>query len=449
MHIEDMRTLEENAEFLGVPRIELMENAGKASYEILKGRLKGKKILFVCFHGNNGGDGFVLARHLTANNYDVKVHFIGDEQRLSHEAKINYNRIKKNLFARPVSYNGYDVIVDAILGTGAKQQLSQQIIDAVQMINNAKAFKVSLDMPTGLDPATGKNLGAVVNADLVIAFHQGKKGLKRFRKTVNVVDIGIPKEAYNYANDFPVLKRSKFSHKGDNGRIVIFGGDMYSGAAILAGLAAYRAGADLVHVLTSRQSAAEINSYSPDIIAKQYEPVKDRHLIEMADVILVGNGMSDKSLLIRQLLKLDKLKVVDAAAIRHVNLHKIRNSLITPHAAEMRLLLQQNKMELSDLRRNLSNNVILAKGHVDRVMSMDRFAMNKTGNAAMTVGGTGDVLAGLAAGILAQSKDIFRSAGMAACINGNIGDQLFRKIGNGIIASDFIDCIASEMENYQ
>ena len=448
MSIEDMRTLEENTEFLGVPRLKLMENAGRASYEVLKDKVRDKKILIVCYHGNNGGDGFVLARYLIANNYDVKVHFIGDEQRLSHEAKINYSKINRHLFARPVLYNEYDVIVDAILGTGAKQELSQPILDAVQMINSTKAFKVSLDVPTGLAPTTGKNLGAVVDTDLVIAFHQKKKGLRNFRKSVNVVDIGIPKEAYNYANDFPALKRSKFSHKGDNGRIVIFGGDMYSGAAILAGLAAYRAGADLVHVLTSRQSAAEINSYSPDIIAKAYEPVKDKHLIDMADVILIGNGMKDNSLLIRQILKLDKLKVVDAAAIKYINIHKIRKSLITPHATELKLFLQQNKLKLSDLRKNLSNNVILAKGPVDRIMSVDRFAMNRNGNAAMTVGGTGDVLAGLAAGILAQSKDMFRSAGMAAYINGDIGDKLFRKMGNSLIASDFIGYIASEMRNY-
>jgi len=185
---EQMRFLEDNC---GIPKLKLMENAGKGVFETLKKlNLKGKKVLFVCFHGNNGGDGFVAARYLK-DVCNVDVYFIGDEKKLKPEAKANYEKLEKSIFAKSPDFNEYDIIVDAILGIGIQGKLREPISPVVDKINKSTAFKVSIDIPTGTDPDTGEIADKVVNADLIITFHDLKKGLEKLKNKTIIVDIGI------------------------------------------------------------------------------------------------------------------------------------------------------------------------------------------------------------------------------------------------------------------
>src|SRR3989338_9058748 len=154
-----MRILEAERE---IRRSALMENAGKAVYQILKQRmdLKEKKILVICYHGNNGGDGFVAARHL-ADETETDILFIGNENKLKKEAKVNFKKAERNdsiqfLTDEEVDFNGYDVIVDAILGIGINGRLNREISVVIDNINSSKAHKVSVDIPTGLDPDSGE-----------------------------------------------------------------------------------------------------------------------------------------------------------------------------------------------------------------------------------------------------------------------------------------------------
>ena len=191
-----MRILEAKS---GISRLNLMENAGKAVYQTIKQRfdLRDKKILVVSYHGNNGGDGFVAARYLS-DDAETDVLFIGDENKLKKEASINFKKIEHNeriqfLVDEEVDFDEYDIIVDAILGIGIHGILNREISAVIDDINNSKAYKVSVDIPTGLDPDSCEIVDKCVNADLIVTFHDLKKGLEKLQDKTVVADIGLPK----------------------------------------------------------------------------------------------------------------------------------------------------------------------------------------------------------------------------------------------------------------
>ena len=193
---QEMRILETESD---IPRINLMENAGKAVYLTIKQRmdLKDKKILVICYHGNNGGDGLVAARYLS-DEAETDLLFIGDENKMKKEALANFRKIEHNdriqmLADDEVNFDEYDIIVDAILGIGIKGRLNREISAIIDDVNNSKAYKVSVDIPTGIDPDTGEIVDKCINADLIVTFHDMKKGIENFEDIVVVADIGLPK----------------------------------------------------------------------------------------------------------------------------------------------------------------------------------------------------------------------------------------------------------------
>ena len=277
--------------------------------------------------------------------------------------------------------------------------------------------------------------------------------------------------------------RSQYSHKGENGRVMIVGGSIeYVGAVMLAGIAVFRVGVDLVVIAAPYKVAWAINTFSPDLITKKfsgdYFVMKHaKKIVDSAkdfDAVLIGNGMGIRKQTInfsKYVIKnIKNNKVIDADAIKAMDIKKTKNSIITPHSEELEIMLKNNNIDVSKFKKikinnykgkanfiknNLknflnNNNVILLKGKLDIVMSKNKTYYNKTGNPAMSVGGTGDVLAGMCAGLLAQTKDLFRSACIAAYVNGKIGDALFKKTGYGFMASEMLDYIPKElMKHYK
>jgi NAD(P)H-hydrate epimerase len=212
---EEMRRTEEAAERLGVSRLMLMENAGKAVADFIAGRMDaaGRKAVVVCGTGNNGGDGFVAARHLAAYGFDVRVFIVGREGDVrSPEASHNLRVIlgmRESLRVVTLSSPSFmeelrsaveeaDVIVDAIFGTGIRGELGDPHASVIDVINNSRAFRVAVDVPSGLDPLTGRVCGRAVRADVTVTFHRVKTGLIGRAETTGllvVANIGIPPEA--------------------------------------------------------------------------------------------------------------------------------------------------------------------------------------------------------------------------------------------------------------
>ncbi|MBU2561777.1 MAG: NAD(P)H-hydrate dehydratase [Nanoarchaeota archaeon] len=270
-------------------------------------------------------------------------------------------------------------------------------------------------------------------------------------------------------------EREPDSHKGQNGLVLVAGGSKdYVGAPALAGLAALRAGCDIVRIAAPEKAAWAMNALSPDLITVKLKGdyISEPHIRTMldlskrSDAVLIGPGMSDVSarivnLLLKGVANLGVPMVVDADAVKVAEVRNLKDAIITPHANEFDMFLRANKRtalasglkdsKLSDgervcmIQEELSDffsagNVLLLKGHRDLVISKDRSMISKGGNAGMTVGGTGDILAGLCAGYLAQTADLFTSAGLASHNCKRIGDLLLKRsnFGFGFIASDFL-----------
>jgi len=248
------------------------------------------------------------------------------------------------------------------------------------------------------------------------------------------------------------LKRKKTSVKGDNGKVLVIGGSSeYSGAPVLAALACeavLRCGADWVTLAAPSRVAWVAQAQLPDMVsiklsgnhlAKKHE----KKLLELAknhDVVLIGPGVGRKSDdVLRSLMKkISKPKVVDADAIKCLDIKDISNAIITPHKKEFEMLCRNSGVRPESIQKYAGTNVILLKGPIDKIMTKDKVFYNKTGNEVMSKAGTGDVLAGLCAGFLAQTRNLERAAKMAAYLNGKTGDVLKKEKGVTFIASDIV-----------
>jgi len=267
-----------------------------------------------------------------------------------------------------------------------------------------------------------------------------------------------------------LMERKKTARKGENGTLLVIGGsEDYVGAPAIAGLSALRAGCDSVTIAAPDKVAWTINRMSPDLITKKFRGAYFtlKHAKELTklgdkfDTVLIGNGLTTKSKRCVQYFvrKSMRLKVIDADALTPLSFKEPHNAILTPHYKELEEMLLNSRKEflLPKLREanpkekgeilqgNLkyflqNNNVLLIKGPTDIIISRNKISLNKTGNPGMAKAGTGDVLAGLAAGLLAKTKDPFKSAVAASYLNGYVGDALLKKKkGYSFIASDIVE----------
>jgi len=265
-------------------------------------------------------------------------------------------------------------------------------------------------------------------------------------------------------------KRNPKSHKGDNGKVLVIGGSKeYVGCLALAGLAALRSGVDWVTVAAPEKTGWAVSALSADLVVKKYKGddfcasrAKDILKLEKGfDAVLIGNGigMHAKTFVKKYVGESKKHLVIDADGIKAISIDEVDNSILTPHMGELSMLLKNSKINnkiinkikkekniqkksiiiKESLNKRIKNNIILLKGPIDAVISKNKIIYNKTGNAGMTKAGTGDVLAGLCVGFLAQTKDLWQSAVNAAYFNGLIGDILLKKKkGFTYLASDMV-----------
>ncbi len=487
----DMKAYEINATWLGLPLLLLMENAGKSIADYIKrkfrGELHGKKIVVFVGKGGNGGDGLVAARHLTSMGANVSVILLYSEKEIEHpDAQINLNIVKRMDKSIKIMYlkniEGSieaDVLIDAMLGVGIKGSLREPVRSAVKIFNESSGLKIAVDVPTGVDPDTGKVADIAVKADATITFHKLKPGLIKAQEYVGeivVADIGLPKEAELYVGPGDVkvrVPRKPYNaHKGIGGRVVVIGGShLYTGAPALAALASLRTGADLAFVIAPSKASKIISSYSPNLIVRSVEGefFEESHVDYVYDIItslrphsvVIGPGLGlEKSTIaftkeiISKLSKNNSIRgvVIDADALKHISTSKHILSdkfVLTPHLREALMLLGlESSSDRIEERIKICNSVsknykatVLLKGYIDVICLEERYRLNKTGTPGMSVGGTGDVLSGIIAALIARGMSPYEAAQVAAYINGRAGEIVSLSKGERIVATDLLDTI--------
>ncbi|HII61679.1 bifunctional ADP-dependent NAD(P)H-hydrate dehydratase/NAD(P)H-hydrate epimerase [Pyrococcus horikoshii] len=470
MKIEDVYIWDINARWLGVTPYQLMENAGASVARVIEEKFgKNLKIAVFCGTGNNGGDGFVAARHLSYEN-DVTVFLIGEEVKIrSEEAKLNWNILKNLDFVkikvlkdssqiRELDLSEFDIIVDALLGAGTRGKPREPIKSAIEKINeySGKVKIVSIDLPSGY-PSEIR-----VKADFAVTFQWDKEEFKDFKRII--AKIGYPKELKYLVGPAHVkfAYKRKGEHKGQNGKLLIIGGsENYYGAPVLAASAAKHL-VDLVFLLLPQNAARRVND--PDLIVREVdglnftpEHIKSAlELVEKVDAIVIGPGIGvreeTKEFVKGIIERVEKPIVVDADGLKIIaefkDILKGKEIVLTPHAGEFKLLFGEKvpedlveKGKVVMRRAKEIGATILLKGKYDVISDGKVWLYNKTGNRGMTTGGTGDVLAGTVGAFLALGNKALKAAAAGAFLVGFAGDLVMEEKGEAFTARDVAEKI--------
>jgi hydroxyethylthiazole kinase-like uncharacterized protein yjeF len=468
----EMGVVDENAAALGVSRKQLMESSGNAIARAVADLADpGATVTIVAGRGNNGGDAFVAARFLSS--YDVRVRLLGRAETITTDiARENWEALQASEYdaeelrdSTAVEFDGPDLLVDAMLGTGISGALREPEATAAAAMNDSEAGVLSVDVPSGLDADTGEVADNAVEPDHVVTFYDTKPGLADLDAPVTVADIGIPERAHTFVERGDLLRESRDpdSHKGDHGEVLVIGGGPYTGAPALAGQAALRAGADLVRVVCPTSVAHEIQGYSENLILRpvqgtEFEPGHVGPVMEFAaehDTLVIGPGLGGREPVLETaeavLEAYDGTAVVDADALSIVPSVDTDATLIcTPHQGE---LVKMGGRQIDDYRERMDHvgsfardlgHTLLVKGRYDVLSDGELTRVNRTGNAGMTVGGTGDILAGVT-GALAARQTPVDAAALGAYVTGTAGDLVAEKRGNGFVASDLLETIPDAM----
>jgi len=477
-----VRAIEENAASMGLPLSHMMECAGKCVAD-LAAELVGKgRIVIVAGRGGNAGDAFVAARHLSCRGFDVTVLLLYPENEITNpDARRNLELLKRTrariLLVKTVEgldsvLGDADVVIDGVLGTGVRPPLRSPVKEAVEAINRARGVKIAIDVPSGLDPDKGVVAEPVVKADYTVAMHYLKPGYKRAEHVVGKVvlcNIGMPEDAERIVGPgnlkYFVKRRGREAKKGDGGRVLVIGGSRdYTGAPALAAMAALASGADIATVLCPSSVRGIIASYSPSLITIGVEGdyLGPEHVdnavraSRKAGSVVLGPGLSynestrEFSLnLTRKLVSLGVPLVIDADALKALGDSSLRlgwKAVVTPHRGEFKLLLEKRGVniegsmieQVSALSRELEA-VVLLKGPEDYICQDDKCYVNKTGTPGMSVGGSGDVLAGILGELINRTQSLLEAAMVAAYVNGRAGELAWKDKGEFITPIDLLE----------
>ena len=465
---------------LGIPGYTLMKRAGEAALRYLRTRWPmAHRIVIVCGGGNNGGDGYVLGRFAQAAGLTVTLLAAVAPEDLKGDARLAWEDFRVSggevhPFA-PALLSGGDVIVDALLGTGLRGSVREDLGQVIEAINSAGRPVFALDVPSGLDSDTGVPLGDAVSADCTVTFVGLKTGLvigdgPEFAGTVFFDDLEIdPPASAQFKPGLERIvdaeiqralpRRPRAAHKGNFGRVLIVGSGIgMPGATRLSGEACLRVGAGLVTVAVAPENVAAISSGRPELICLSLTGAGLlAEAIEKAEIIAIGPGLGRTQWAreaLEAVLATDKPLVVDADAlnlIAEAGVPPRDNWILTPHPGEAGRLLdisteQIQADRLASLDRLVARygGTVVLKGAGTLVGAKGRTpALCERGNPGMASAGTGDVLTGAVAGILAQCRDTWLAARVGVLVHAMAGDAAARTGERGLIASD----IARELHN--
>lgn len=476
---------------IGIESLVLMERAALETVKVIK-RMAGKqeKILIVCGTGNNGGDGIAIGRILFEKGYQVHILCLGNIEQQTKETKRQYEigkciGIPMKTDWKKIQWNSYNLIADAIFGIGLTRDIGGEYAEVINTINRSKAKVVSIDIPSGIDAKTGKVMGTAIKAERTVTFGYQKLGLVfypgcEYAGKIKVADIGFtkasveqckPKSFYFTKKDLEKLpSRKKDGNKGTFGKVLVIAGTKnVSGAAYFSAKAAYYTGVGLVKIFTVAENRNILQTALPEALFQDYEiegygEQTEAVLLEnlkWADTIVIGPGIGLHKVsegILRFVLNYAKVPIVlDADAI-----HLLKNTeqwkkkefslpvILTPHLKEMSALIDK---DIKDIKKDLidttahqadknENLFVVLKDAVTVVSNGTEHYINLSGNNGMATGGSGDVLTGIIAGLLAQGKEPFTAASLGVYIHGLSGDISSKKKGYyGIVAEDLINNI--------
>jgi len=499
---ENIRKIDEFAiHRIGVPGPVLMENAAIEIYRYLEENIlngdRRKKVGFVCGKGNNGGDGFASARHCINNGYSVAIVYLGDEEEFSADCRINFNIIKNYTNTnRNISIKKYsipkdinrlgdcDVIIDSMLGSGAKGDLREPYKAIVGKLNKSRAVKVAVDIPTGLDADKGYG-DTIFKSDLTITLGEFKKGLFFSDGSANsgkIVkgEIGISSSFYEKTEttDFIIEPEDVFSilpekqkkiHKYSAGKVLnIAGSGKLPGAAVLTSKASLKIGAGSSILAFPESVRKFVQKKLTEVIVETYEDkgkeffskenlqdLKGR--IKWADVLAVGPGLGRDKQTVEVLFELfkstpSKFKIIDADGLYAINERfqklNLKKAVFTPHLGEFSALIGVSIEVLKkdilkygkEFASETESHLVLKGAPTIIFLPSGEALINSTGNPGMAKFGTGDVLTGVIAGLLAQTKDPEKAVIAGVYLHSLSADLLLRKYTEfGFTASNIID----------
>jgi hydroxyethylthiazole kinase-like uncharacterized protein yjeF len=492
----EMAELErQTAEELGIATRIMMEVAGRAvATEAARGLASGARVIVACGPGNNGGDGFVAARALASMGFAVSVYVFAERARLHGDAKACFSALEK-LGSVPVRFVDdarvvYDfssalrdaaLVIDALLGTGSKGELRGIIGDAIDVINDAGVPIVAVDIPSGVDADTGEVPSRAVNATRTVTFAFAKRGHYMFpgaenRGELSVADIGIPSSFADKlgivvrvlrAEDGPTLlkRRPRVANKGKYGRVIVIAGHAATpGAALLALSGALRSGAGLVNWATDEATVRNAPSLPPEVMLRLRAEGQDDETFlgeatKGADALVLGPGLSTNAaaaLTVRRLLRMPIPMCLDADGLNLLAENpgwwqEVQAPLVlTPHPKEMSRLtgasvddVQRDRVAMALQLAVARQCTVVLKGAGTVIADSDgSVTVIDAGNPGMSVGGTGDVLAGIVAGYLAQGFSPGEAARLGTLVHSCAGDIAAAHHGEaGLRPTDLIEAM--------
>lgn len=489
---DEMKQYDANTiDTIGIPGMVLMERAALGAFSLIVEKYSEKysdkkpedvNILIMAGMGNNGGDGLALARLLSEAGFSVDVYYVGDFRKASGQWKLQKKILEHYFVGTSDKIEGkeYTIMVDALFGVGLSRDITDEYARAVEQFNAAKAFKLALDVPSGIDSDNGSVHECAVRADMTVTFGFCKRGLMLYPGTsyageVITVPIGITEKSFQgrepemfyydeeVADLLPV--RDSSGNKGTFGKVLLVAGSFQmAGAAVLAAKAAYRSGAGMVKVITHPDNREIIQVAVPEALLGTYEDLGES--MKWADVLAIGPGLgkSDaaKEMLQQVICESDLPLLVDADGL---NLLAEQNALqetlaargkvgrtiiLTPHVGELARLTGKSipvlKEDLSVYGKALAEKlhaIVVAKdARTFTCREKGAVCVNLCGNSGMATAGSGDVLAGVIAGLLAQEMEAFDAASVGVYLHAKAGDAVSRELGeHACMAGDIVNKI--------
>jgi len=469
----EMITLEQKAIIeYGIPSIILMENAAMGFTRALKenyGETKSKKICIICGKGNNAGDGYAIARLLSLNGSHVSIFPVFSTEILSGDAKINADIAKKMDISFINELNDeYDIVIDAIFGTGFHGTVESPIKEIIEKINSTDAFIASVDIPSGVSLSQNMD-NCFVKCDLCVSFGYAKfnqltgTAQNSFKKLI-VTPISIPKPDTAYRiidkSTFALLpKREEISHKGTFGKVLAYTGSFgMAGAAVLSGSAILKSGAGMLTLAVPADIIPTIVHEFPSAMTLPVDNSTDiTQKANNMDALLIGCGLGTSPLAkknLNTLLNCNIPAVIDADGLNilaeNIEIIKNKNVILTPHVAEFSRLcgapvskIKQNPTKhLRDFCKTTGVCTVL-KDAVTLICDKDKnLAVCHAPNSGMATAGSGDVLAGIIASMLARGMSAFDSACCGVYVHASAGALAKDSLGEaGMMSSDILNFV--------